>query len=139
MTDPGSMPVATASVDMGVTHYTTSIRTGAHRLLADEPVPDGTDTGPSPFGLLLSSLGACTAITLRMYVERKGWPLEAVHVGLAFRWAGEGAARTPHIDRELRLDGALDAEQRARCAEIAEKTPVTRALKAGIAIKTVLV
>jgi putative redox protein len=132
--------VATATVDMGVTHYAVSIRTGAHRLIADEPVPaGGTDTGPSPFALLLSSLGACTAITLRMYAERKDWPLEALHVGLAFRWEGEGAARTPHIDRELRLDGSLDAEQRARCAEIAEKTPVTRALKAGVAIRTVLV
>jgi putative redox protein len=139
MADPAPKPVAAATVDMGVTHYAVSIRTGAHRLLADEPIPDGTDTGPSPFGLLLSSLGACTAITLRMYVERKGWPLKAIHVVLAFRWEGEGAARTPHIDRELKLDGSLDAEQRARCAEIAEKTPVTRALKSGIAIRTTLV
>jgi putative redox protein len=140
MADPASKPVATATVDMGVTRYAVSVRTGAHRLIADEPVhAGGTDTGPSPFDLLLSSLGACTAITLRMYVERKGWPLEAIHVGLAFRWEGEGAARTPHIDRELKLDGSLDAEQRARCAEIAEKTPVTRALKSEIAIKTTLI
>jgi putative redox protein len=139
MSEETGKSVATATVDMGVTHYAVSIRTGTHQLIADEPIPEGTDSGPSPFALLLSSLGACTAITLRMYAERKGWPLEAVHIGLVFRWEGEGAARAAHIDRELKLDGALDAEQRARCAEIAEKTPVTRALKAGIAIRTTVV
>jgi putative redox protein len=131
-------PVATADVQIGETRYACSVRTGEHALTADEPTPEGGDVGPSPFGLLLSGLGACTAITLRMYAERKGWPLTAVHVRLAFRWEGEGSTRTPHIDRSLRLEGTLDAEQRARCAEIAEKTPVTRALKAGIRINTVL-
>jgi len=139
MAEDSGKSVATASVDMGVTRYAVSIRSGAHGLTADEPVhAGGADAGPSPFGLLLSGLGACTAITLRMYAERKAWPLEAIHVELAVRWEGEGAARAPHIDRALRLDGALDAGQRARCAEIAEKTPVTRALKGGIAIRTTL-
>ena len=73
-----------------------------------------------------------------MYTERKSWPLRAVRVHLVFGWVGEGAERAPHIDRSVRLDGALDAEQRARCADIAEKTPVTRALKSGIAIRTTL-
>jgi len=139
MAEAGSKPVATADVEIAEARYACSIVTGAHTLTVDEPAPEGADAGPSPFGLLLSSLGACTAITLRMYAERKSWPLERVHVGLAFRWEGEGAARKPHIDRSLRLDGSLDAEQRARCAEIAEKTPVTRALKGGIEIKTTVV
>jgi putative redox protein len=138
MADAGSKPVATADVEIAEAHYACSIVTGDHTLVADEPAPEGADAGPSPFGLLLSSLGACTAITLRMYAERKSWPLKRVHVRLAFRWEGEGAARTARIDRSLKLDGSLDAEQRARCAEIAEKTPVTRALRGGIDIKTTL-
>jgi len=138
MAEAAPKPVATADAEIAEAHYACSIVTGEHTLTADEPKPEGADTGPSPFGLLLSSLGACTAITLRMYAERKAWPLQRVHVRLAFRWEGEGAARTPLIDRGLRLDGSLDAEQRARCLEIAEKTPVTRALKGGIQIRTML-
>lgn len=138
MAGTASKPVATADVEIAEARYACSIVTGDHTLTADEPAPEGADAGPSPFGLLLSSLGACTAITLRMYAERKDWLLERVHVRLAFRWEGEGAARTPHIDRSIKLDGSLDAEQRARCLEIADKTPVTRALKGGMEIKTVL-
>jgi putative redox protein len=136
MADPISKLVATAGAEIGETRYACSITTGDHTLVADEPAPEGADAGPSPFGLLLSSLGACTAITLRMYAEQKSWPLRAVRVHLAFRWVGEGAERAPHIDRSVKLDGPLDAEQRARCAEIAEKTPVTRALKSGIQLTT---
>jgi putative redox protein len=136
MAEESGKSVATATADIGLTRYAVAIHTGAHGLTADEPVPaGGTDAGPSPFGLMLSGLGACTAITLRMYAERKSWPLKAVHVRLAFRWEGE----SPRIERELRLEGELDPAQRARCAEIAEKTPVTRALKSGISIKTTLV
>ena len=138
MAEVAPKPVATADVEIAEARYACSIITGDHTLTADEPAPQGADAGPSPFGLLLSSLGACTAITLRMYAERKGWPLQRVHVRLAFRWEGEGAARTPHIDRALKLAGSLDAEQRARCVEIAEKTPVTRALRGGIQINTTL-
>jgi putative redox protein len=63
--------------------YTTRVRAGAHRLLADEPVDlGGGDRGPAPYDLLLAALGACTAITLRMYADRKGWPLESVSIRL---------------------------------------------------------
>jgi putative redox protein len=138
MIEAASSPIATATADIGTTRYAVSLRTGNHTLVGDEPKPEGADAGPSPFGLVLAGLGACTAITLRMYAERKSWPLEAVHVALAFRWEGEGTVRHGHIERELRLEGTLDATQRTRCAEIAEKTPVTRALKAGIRIDTTL-
>jgi putative redox protein len=136
MTDPSGGIVAGAIVelDAAAPPYAVKIRAGHHTLTADEPVSaGGGDAGASPFGLLLSSLGACTAITLRMYTERKKWPLAAIDVRLTYRWEGDA----PHIDRDLTLMG-LDAEQRARCAEIAEKTPVTRALKRGIQIKTTL-
>jgi putative redox protein len=126
--------VAGALVKMGRTHYAVDIRAAHHHLTADEPKSaGGGDAGPSPFGLLLSSLGACTAITLRMYTERKNWPLGDVQVQLTYRWQGE----VPVIERRIALDG-LDEAQRARCAEIADKTPVTRALKRGIEIKTVV-
>ena len=139
MAEVARKPVASADVEIAEARYACSIVTGDHTLTVDEPPPEGAGAGPSPFGLLLSSLGACTAITLRMYAERKSWPLQRVRVRLAFRWEGEGSARTPHIERTVTLDGSLDAEQRARCAEIAEKTPVTRALKGGIQIKTTLI
>jgi putative redox protein len=126
--------VAGAVVTMRATHYAVDIRTGKHGLVADEPAGGGgADAGPSPFGLLLSSLGACTAITLRMYCERKQWPLGEIQVHLTYRWQGE----TPAIERTVML-GGLDEAQRTRCAEIAEKTPVTRALKRGAAIDTVV-
>jgi putative redox protein len=133
MSEEGAV-VASATVRMGETPYAADIRTGAHALVADEPKSaGGGDAGPSPFDLLLSSLGACTAITLRMYAERKQWPPGAIEVRLAYRRRDEAG----EIERVLILEG-LDAGQRARCAEIAEKTPVTRALKRGMAIKTVL-
>ncbi len=134
MSEGGGGLVAGAIAELGEARYAVTIRTGHHTLIADEPrSAGGGDAGSSPFGLLLSSLGACTAITLRMYAERKQWPLGGVKVRLLYRWQGE----EPLIERELTLDG-LDAAQRARCAEIAEKTPVTRALKRGIAIRTTL-
>jgi putative redox protein len=131
MSEAGGM-VAGATVTMGRTQYAVEVATGHHRLIADEPkTAGGGDAGFSPFGLLLSSLGACTAITLRMYAERKQWPLERITVSLSYRWEDDA----PKIERRLTLEG-LDSAQRARCAEIAERTPVTRALKRGIAITT---
>jgi len=118
----------------GAPDYATDIRAGEHAIVADEPrSAGGGDAGPSPFALLLSALGSCTAITLRMYAARKQWPLGAIEVRLSYRWQGE----IGEIERVLTLAG-LDEAQRQRCAEIAEKTPVTRALKRGVAIKTLL-
>jgi len=133
MSEAGAV-IASATVTMGQTRYAADIRAGQHALIVDEPLSaGGRDAGPSPFELLLSSLGACTAITLRMYAERKQWPLDTIEVRLTYRWRDEAG----EIERVLTL-GGLDAAQRARCEEIAEKTPVTRALKRGIAITTVL-
>lgn len=127
------MAVATARI--GETRYATTITTGRHALTADEPGRlGGADAGPAPFDLLLSALGACTAITLRMYAERKGWPLATLEVRLAYH----GGETPPRIERVLFPTGALDEAQRARLADVAERTPVTLAIKGGVPIQTSL-
>ena len=127
--------MAHATADIGTINYQTALVAGHHSLTSDEgPALGGQDTGAAPHELLCAALGACTAITLRMYALRKAWPLEAAHVDVLYRLEGE--KRT--ITRRLRLDGALDEAQRARLADIAERTPVTLTLKQGVAITTIL-
>ena len=94
----------------------------------------GQDAGASPHELLCAALGACTAITLRMYAQRKEWTLRAVHVDVLLQIEG----KEHRITRRLRLEGELDEVQRARLADIAERTPVTLTLKQGVQITTVL-
>jgi putative redox protein len=113
--------------------YALGIRAGRHELSADEPQSaGGTDTGPNPLQLLLSALGACTSITLRMYAERKRWELGEIDVDLQLSRDGE----TESIERRVHFSASLSEEQRARLAEVAEKTPVTRILKRGLPIVT---
>jgi len=127
--------MAHATADIGTGNYTVSLVAGHHALVADEGIAaGGQDAGATPHELLCAALGACTAITLRMYAQRKGWPLRAVHVDVLMH--KEGAAHT--MTRRLRLTGELDEAQRARLADIAERTPVTLTLKQGIAITTLL-
>lgn len=129
----GTRLVARAQAKLAAARYRTDIRAGHHDLIADEPVSGGgADAGVSPFGYVLAGLGACTAITLRMYAERKAWKLVGLGVDLEY-YRDDKAFR---IERVLHIDGDLDAEQRARLADIAERTPVTLALKAGNTINT---
>jgi putative redox protein len=129
-------PVAVASVKSEEKPYGVCIDSGGHVLRGDEPVAHrGGDTGPAPFGLLLSGLGACTAITLRMYAERKQWPLTGADVELSYVVQDRS---TRWIDRVITLRGPLDDDQRAKLAEIAEKTPVTKAVRAGTDIRTMV-
>lgn len=112
--------------------YGQHIRAGRHVLSADEPAPVGAGTGPTPYDLLLAGLGACTSMTLRMYADRKHWPLDKVTVTLRHsRIHAEDCAdcetRTGMVDRierAIRLDGDLDDEQRRRPLDIAERCPV---------------
>jgi len=125
--------IATVIVD-SVAGYAQKIEAGRHALTADEPTTrGGTDTGPNPYALLLAALGACTSITLRMYAERKGWELGGVHIALRHIKTAEGGDQ---IEREMTFGAPLTDEQRARLADIAEKTPVTKTLAAGVAIRT---
>jgi putative redox protein len=116
---------------IGKDRYRTEISVGGHDLIADEgPALGGKNMGPAPYDLLLASLGACTAITLRMYADRKEWPLISVEVGLKLN--NQDGLR---IDRVLTIAG-LEEEQMARLADIAERTPVTLTLKGGLPIVT---
>ncbi|WP_380282160.1 OsmC family protein [Kitasatospora purpeofusca] len=120
--------VATSTAD----DYHVDIRSGRHKLAADEPESaGGADTATTPVGLLLSALGSCTAITLRMYAQRKQWPLTTVRVHLGYEKGPEKAVR---ITRRIDLVGDLDDAQRARLLDIADRTPVTRAVSAGTPI-----
>ena len=127
--------MAHATADIGTTNYTVALLAGRHRLTSDEgPALGGQDAGAAPHELLCAALASCTAITLRMYADRKGWPLRAAHVDVLFQRKGEQRTMTRH----LRLTGELDEAQRARFADIAERTPVTLTLKQGVAITTIL-
>ncbi|WP_329045138.1 OsmC family protein [Amycolatopsis sp. NBC_01488] len=139
--EPGTV-VVTASGD-GT--YTQRVTTATHELLADEPVAVGSaDAGPNPYELLLASLGSCTAITLRMYAERKAIPLTRATIRLRHdRIHAEDCAKCEtergmlsRITREIELDGDLDDDQRAQLMLIADRCPVHRTLSSEIAIDT---
>jgi putative redox protein len=135
MSDEHDHTIATATVTSEEKPYGVRIDAGGHELRGDEPVDHGgADSGPAPFGLLLSGLGACTAITLRMYAERQGWPLTGVDVSLTYIVKDQN---TRWIDRLITVYG-VDPDQRAELAEIAERTPVTKAVRAGTEIRTAL-
>ncbi len=128
--------MAHAKASIGTVDYATAIATGHHRLTADEgPDLGGKDAGPAPYDLLTSALGACTVITLRMYAERKQWPVTAVHADIHFKRRDD---KVESIDRVLHIEGTVDAEQKKRMAEIAERTPVTLTLKRSLEIRTTL-
>jgi putative redox protein len=116
--------------------YATQLVVGHHHTVADEPVDlGGGDTGPTPVEILLSALGSCTAITLRMYAERKQWPLEGVEVKLAY--AERGKEKTV-ITRQVEMRGKLDADQRERLLQIANACPVHKILTGTVEVPTTL-
>jgi putative redox protein len=118
---------------IGVTPYAVTVTAGQHKFVADEPADHGgRDAGPAPYDLVLAGLGACSAITLRMYADRKQLPIRSLEINLSFKKEGERNV----IRRIVHLDADLTPEQRARFADIIERTPVTLTLKAGSEIRT---
>jgi uncharacterized OsmC-like protein len=137
----------TVTVDGDQTRFLQKISVGSHLLEADElSYVGGNDAGPGAYELLLAALGACIGITLRMYADRKQWPLQAVHVELSHRkipieGGEESGARSGMVDRidaSISVTGNLTDEQRFRLLEIAEKCPVHRTLASEIQIQTKL-
>ena len=139
----GMQPLASPAMDgevvahIGEEHYRTDLYAGPHRLTADEPRDaGGTDAGTNPYGLLTAALGACTTITLRMYADRKQWPLKGVTVRLTHdkiyakdcEECEQKEGKVDSFERVLELEGDLTPEQRQRLLEIADKCPVHNTL-----------
>ncbi len=125
--------------------FAQEIAVGRHRLASDEPVAaGGTNSGPTPYDLLLAALGSCTSMTVSLYARRKRWPLESVTVRLRHSRVHaidceECETKDGHIDRidvAIEVTGDLSEEQRRRLVEIAEKCPVHRTLKSEVSIRT---
>jgi putative redox protein len=142
-----SIPEPTVVVRGNGVSYAQNIVAGSHRLIADEPVAaGGSNSGPTPYDLLLAALGACTSMTVGMYARRKNWPLQSVVVRLRHaRIHAEDCAtcetKEGFLDRiecELELAGQLTTEQRSKLLEISEKCPVHRTLQSRIEIQSSL-
>jgi putative redox protein len=128
--------------------FSQTIHAQGHELASDEPVESGgANTGPTPYDLLLSALGACTSMTIGLYARRKGWPVGSIEVRLRHSKVhaidcAECETKDGHIDRierEITIGGDLTDEQRAKLLAIADKCPVHRTLKSEINIRTRLV
>jgi putative redox protein len=143
--DSGEAPRNVVVRETRISKFQQTVSIGPHRLIADEPVgAGGEDTGPGPYDYLLAGLGACTSMTMRLYADRKSLPLDRVTVTLKHskihaQDCEECETREgmlDQIDRVIRMDGALDAEQHKKLMEIADKCPVHRTLTSEIRILT---
>lgn len=125
--------------------FTTEIKSGDHFLLADEPKSvGGNNLGPSPYDLLLSSLGACTAMTLKMYADRKKWDLGEINIELNHskdyakdcETCENGSSKIDIIEKVIHISGDLDQKQKSRLLEIADKCPVHKTLHSEVKVET---
>ncbi|RPH73015.1 MAG: OsmC family peroxiredoxin [Myxococcaceae bacterium] len=147
MGDPASQEPRSVVVSGPATGFRTEVEVGGHRLVVDEPLAvGGADQGPTPYEMLLAGLGACTAMTLRLYADRKKWPLERARISLRHRKVHAQdcvdcetkPAKMDVVDRIITLDGSLTEEQRAKLLEIAERCPVQQTLGSKIQVNTKL-
>jgi putative redox protein len=130
------------------TGFRTEVEVGGHHLVVDEPIAvGGADEGPTPYEMLLAGLGACTAMTLRIYADRRKWPLERALISLRHRKVHAQdcidcetkPAKMDVVDRVITLEGSLTEEQRTKLLEIAERCPVQQTLGSKIQVNTKLV
>ncbi len=145
-TQTDEAPAAVVVAENGIGAFGHDVTVGRHRFPADEPEPVGEDSGPAPYDLVLAGLGACTSMTLRMYADRKEWPLEHVSVELEHaRIHADDCAdcetQEGHLDRigrTIHLVGDLDADQRERLHQIADRCPVHRTLHGEVLVETTM-
>ncbi|MHB1177839.1 MAG: OsmC family protein [Daejeonella sp.] len=117
------------SVEIGKDLYRTEVRADGHLIIADEPLDiGGKDLGMNPNQLLLASLGTCTAMTLRMYADRKQWTVEKISVNLTLDVVKGSDQQTTYIKRHISIQGDIDEEQKQRMLEIANSCPLHRML-----------
>lgn len=127
-------------VRIGAEKYKTEVIISDHQFIADEPEEiGGQNLGPTPTSLLLSSLGTCKAITMRMYADQKGWPLEGVDIQLSMDIVKENIYQITNIQVIVKLIGDLDDQQKERILKVGEKCPVQKILSNPIHIKTNLI
>lgn len=122
------------------TGFLQDVQSGPHHLLADEPASvGGSNQGLTPYGFLSASLGTCTSMTIRMYARRKGWPLASISVDVSHSKTHAEGGKIDTFNRLITLTGDLDAEQRERLLEIADKCPVHKTLETSAQVTTSLV
>ena len=128
------------TVEIGKDKYRTEVRASGHTVVADEPVAvGGKDEGMNPNEFLLASLGTCTAMTLRMYADRKGWSVDNICVELSMDIVKGNEQQTTYIKRHIRIDGIIDHDQRQRMLQIADSCPLHRVMTNPIVITSNLI
>ncbi|QEM04172.1 OsmC family protein [Mucilaginibacter rubeus] len=133
MEETGIELIETATALIGLTQYQTVVNSGGHGLITDEPLEaEGSNTGMNPFSLLLASLASCTVITLRMYINRKMWPIEEIKADVEMFKTLSGT----RIETKISFKGEVNDEQRDRLLKIANACPVHKILTGNIAIRT---
>ncbi|WP_426588529.1 OsmC family protein [Mucilaginibacter sp. R-33] len=135
MEETGNELIETATALIGRSQYQTVVNSGGHGLITDEPLEaEGSNTGMNPFSLLLASLASCTVITLRMYINRKMWPIEEIKADVDMFKTLTGT----YIETRLSFKGEVSDEQRDRLLKIANACPVHKILVGNIDINTVI-
>ena len=128
--------IASISASLGSTDFLTKLTNDTHDWMADEPIElGGTNQGPNPYELMLSALSSCSAITMKMYANRKQWPLEGVDIQCDLVKPEPGSAS--YIQRKISLKGPLDREQTDRLLQIADLCPINKMISNNIAVTTV--
>jgi len=130
----------TAITELDRSHYRTKVYAGGHFIYSDEPADlGGTDEGMTPAALLLASLGSCTAITIRMYADRKEMALEAIKIHLSIDNKEEELSKDTNISRQIEFIGDLTDKERDRLLQIADKCPIHKILSNPISITSVMI